>query len=89
MEAMACGLPVIATTNTGAEDIYDNGTQGFIIPIQDKEALQEKLLFCYKNQDIARQMGELGKEKVRNGLTWDDYTDRIIKSFNTIISSKR
>jgi len=89
MEAMACGLPVIATTNTGAEDIYDNEKEGFIIPIQDKDALKEKLLYYYENQNEALRMGQMGKEKVRNGLSWDDYADRLLKSFSTIISSKR
>ncbi|WLT38832.1 glycosyltransferase family 4 protein [Synechocystis sp. B12] len=41
-EAMACGIPIIATPNTAGPDIITNGVEGFIIPIRDPEALQEK-----------------------------------------------
>ena len=33
-QAMACGVPVIATTNTGGPDVIDNGVNGFIVPIE-------------------------------------------------------
>jgi len=84
-EAMACGLPVIATPNTGAEDIIENGKQGFIVPIRDVEALKEKILYLYEHQDIAKQMGQLAKQKVSTGYTWDDYGDRVISVYEKII----
>ena len=37
-QAMACGCPVIATTNTGAEDLFTDGVEGFIVPIRDPDA---------------------------------------------------
>ena len=33
-QAMACGLPVIATTNISAEDLFTDGVEGFIVPIR-------------------------------------------------------
>src|SRR3989344_7771560 len=47
-QAMACGLPVVATTNTGGDDIIRDGIDGYIIPIRDVEKLKEKILFLYK-----------------------------------------
>ena len=38
-QAMACGCPVLATTNTGAEDLFADGVEGMIVPILDVEAL--------------------------------------------------
>ena len=42
-QAMACGVPVIATTNTGAEDLFTDGVEGFIVPIRDVAALRERI----------------------------------------------
>ncbi len=50
-QAMACGLPVIHTTNTGGEDIVRDGVDGFCVPIRDLEALKAKILYFYENTD--------------------------------------
>ena len=50
LQAMACGLPVIATNNAGGSEIIDDGIDGYIIPTRDKEKLKEKLLLLYQNK---------------------------------------
>ena len=72
-QAMACGLPVICTTNTGGEDIVRDGKDGFVIQIRDVDALKEKIIYLYENRDICQQMGQNAKRRVSEGFTWDDY----------------
>ncbi len=43
-EALACGLPVIVTPNTGAADLVEPGVNGEIVPIRDPQAIAEALL---------------------------------------------
>ena len=45
LEAMACGLPVILTPNTGASDLVNEGVSGSIVPIRDSNSIVEKALF--------------------------------------------
>ena len=45
LEAMACGLPVILTPNTGASDLVQEGVSGSIVPIRDSNSIVEKALF--------------------------------------------
>lgn len=85
LQAMACGLSLICTTNTGGEDVVEEGKTGFVIPIRDVEALKEKLLYLYKNPEICRQMGQSAKERVASGFTWDDYGDKMMKAYEKII----
>ena len=89
VQAMACGLPVIATVNAGAEDIVREGTDGFIIPIRDIEKLKEKLIYLYENPEICRQIGQSAKERVTAGFTWDDYGDKVAENYKKIIDETR
>lgn len=86
-QAMACGLPVICTTNTGGEDIVRNGQDGFIIPIRDVEALKEKIQHLYENRDRCKKMGASALERVRSGFSWQDYGDRMVAEYESILSS--
>ena len=85
LQAMACGLPIICTTNTGGEDIIRDGIDGFIIPIRNVEKLKEKILFFYENPDIAKKMGENAKERVKSAFTWHDYGEKIFEAYNKIL----
>lgn len=85
LQAMACALPIIHTTNTGGEDIVRNGVDGFCVPIRDVEALKEKILFFYKNPDRQAEMGNNALEQARKSLSWDDYGQKIVNAYSTIV----
>ena len=52
MEAMAIGIPCISTDCRpgGAREIINHGEDGFIVPIQDKEILKEKIIWCLSHR---------------------------------------
>ncbi len=62
-EAMACGLPVIVTENTGAKDIVDEGVNGFIIPPRDIAAIKEKVLLLYSDKKLREEMSAAALKK--------------------------
>lgn len=84
-QAMACGLPLIVSTNTGGSDlISEQGKEGYIIPIRDVEKLKEVLLDLYNNPDKLLKMSYDAQKRVKNGFTWDDYGDRYILALENI-----
>ncbi len=87
-QAMACGLPVVCSTNTGAPDLIDDGKEGFIIPIRDLGALKSKLAYLYEHQDAAREMGQAAKRRMQQGFTWDDYGDRVVAEFERVLAER-
>ncbi len=87
-QAMACGLPVICTTNTGGEDIVRDGLDGFVIPIRSTDKIKEKLLFLYEHPDIRAAMGQSAKQRVASGFTWDDYGRKTMKEYARLLSHK-
>jgi len=78
-EAMACGVPVIATTNCGAEDVLTDGVEGFIVPIRDPMAIKEKIMVLYENPNLREQMAQAALKKARVLLNTENHADR---SFN-------
>lgn len=89
LQAMACGLPLICTQNTGGDDLVEDGKEGFVVPIRDVEALKEKILYLYEHQDICYEMGQAAKSKVQQGFTWDDYGKRIMDNYDLILQKAK
>ena len=85
-QAMACGLPVIATTNTGAEDLFTDGVEGFIVPIRDPEAIREKVLFLYENQEIREMMGKAALKRARELSGWNTYGECAERAYMQALS---
>lgn len=89
LQAMACGLPVIHTTNTGGSDIVQDGVEGFCIPIRDAEAIKEKILFFYEDPDKTEEMGRNALEKAKTSLSWDNYGDKMIMAYQYALARLR
>ena len=87
-QAMACGLPVICTPNTGGADVVRDGVDGYIIPIRDVNALKEKILYYYEHQDICREMGRQARERVVNNFTWKHYADAVVEEYRRMCKIK-
>ena len=87
-QAMACGLPVIHTTNTGGKDIVREGLDGFCIPVRDVEAIKEKILFFYDNPEERQQMGDRALSQAQKTLSWDDYGSSISTAYARAVEAK-
>jgi glycosyltransferase involved in cell wall biosynthesis len=83
-EAMACGCPVIATTNTGAEDLFTDGKEGFIVPIRDPQALTDRMQQLADSPQLQQQMSAAALERVQFLGGWKDYGDRWIRLLDTL-----
>lgn len=87
-EAMACGLPVIVTENTGSNEIVRDDYNGYVVPIRDAEAIQERLLYLY---DHPKKRQEMGKAAIRSisEYNWERYSERLLATYNEIIELHR
>ena len=84
LEAMACGIPVITTPNTGGIDILTNSVEGFIIPIRDVDALKEKLEWCYRHPQELAEMGRAARRKAEE-LTWGLYRQKLGEAIRQLL----
>lgn len=85
-EAMACGLPVIATKNAGADDLILDGETGFIVPIRSPEAIAERISWFAKDRSRALGMGIAAQTRAR-ALTWQGYGEKIVAAVRELIQA--
>ena len=72
LEAMACGVPVIVSTHTFADDVIENGKDGYIVPVRNAEAIA-KLLVHFAEDEDARQAIGCGARRKAERFTWGRY----------------
>lgn len=78
-EAMACGLPIIVTRNTGGDDLVDEGRTGFIVPINSPESLAERISWFSARRSELPSMSEAARAKAIN-YTWVSYGEKVINA---------
>jgi glycosyltransferase involved in cell wall biosynthesis len=64
MEALACGLPVVATRISGVPELVRDQETGLLVPPEDPSALADALLAVYRDPDAAGRLGQAGRELV-------------------------
>jgi glycosyltransferase involved in cell wall biosynthesis len=84
LEAMASGLPVIASQGTGADDCVTHGEDGFVVPARNVAALEDTLLWCYQHQDDAKSIGENARSKIEAQFTLAHYNHRVIDLYQSV-----
>jgi len=87
-EAMANGLPLIITENTGGEDLIVPGETGFLVPIRSPEKIAEKISWLADHRDALPAM-RLAAVKKADEYAWQRYTDRILASISTAFGEPR
>lgn len=81
-EAMACGLPLIATRNAGGDDLILEGETGFLVPIRSPEAIAEKISWCLDHRGSISGMG-LAAQTRASELTWRGYGEKILAAIRS------
>lgn len=81
LEAMAIGLPIIATPNGIAKETINHGINGFIVKSNEPEEWANYMEFILENRGIAKKMGSISKKIIKSRFTmkhfykkhWDIY----------------
>jgi glycosyltransferase involved in cell wall biosynthesis len=69
VEAMACGLPVVAAGCGGIPEAVTDGVEGFLVPPRDPEAMARALLRLGQDASLRRRMGQAGRRRVISAFT--------------------
>ena len=69
LEAMAAGLPVVATRVGGNPELVSDGTSGLLVPPRDKDALVEALSVYVESRELRRRHGAEGRQRILREFT--------------------
>ena len=87
-QALACGCPVIATPNAGAEDLFTDGVQGFIVNLRDPEAIADRLQLLAEDPARRQAMSEAALTRVGGFGGWNEYGDRMAACIRELVSGR-
>jgi alpha-maltose-1-phosphate synthase len=75
LEALATGMPIIATEATAGPDLIDQGIEGLLIPSGNLEALLESIKYFIEHPERLDEMSIAARRKAED-FSWDTYGDR-------------
>ncbi|MFP7442672.1 glycosyltransferase family 4 protein [Bacillus infantis] len=76
IEAMSCGCPLICSENSGIADLVNEGDNGFVIPIQDVDAIIERVKWFIHHRELIPYMGKKAHETAIK-YTWQRYNNTV------------
>lgn len=77
LEAMAAGVPIVASDIHGFKRVVERNVQGILVEPRNPRALAAALYSLARDPDLRHQMGEAGRERAPE-FSWDRVTDRIV-----------
>lgn len=79
MEAMACGLPIIATNVGGNKELIVNGKGGYLVQPKSAEELANAIINLIENPELRKNMGIYNLKAIR------PYNSKIVMKRKAII----
>lgn len=79
IEAMASGLPVVATHESGATTLVDDGVEGLIVRARDVDHIAAAMIRVASDRELNRKMGEAAYVRGAKNNTWGDFANRLIR----------
>lgn len=86
LEAMACGLPCVATRVSGSEDILQHGVNGLLVEPEDYQELAEALLTFLTNPRLAQQYGQAARRRIESQYSLERITDTYIVLYKSLVA---
>lgn len=80
-EAMATGMPVLATTHSGIPELVEDGVSGFLVAERDVEALTQRLLEMTEHPELWPSLGLAGRQAVEAGFDIEKLNDRLVELY--------
>jgi len=84
VEAMGCGLPVVATRTGGIPELVEDGKTGFLVPFGSTDTIAEKLTTLLGDDRLRATMGASSRERVEDEFTWHAVAERTRSAYNEL-----
>ncbi len=87
LEGMASGKPVIGTNIGGIPELIKNGYNGFLVKVNDSDALKEKIKILVDNEDLRKELGRNGKI-FSERFSWKNTAKNVNEIYTKMLNKK-
>ncbi|MBI3287382.1 MAG: glycosyltransferase family 4 protein [Chloroflexi bacterium] len=87
LEAMAAGVPVVASNIAGYQTLLSPGREGLAVPPADPVALGQAIIELLQDPDRRRWMGEQGRLKAR-GYSWENVAKQVLEYYQELFTRR-
>ena len=84
LEAMACGLPVVASRASGLEELVHEGINGYLVDINDHTALADRLVDLIDNPYERQRMGKESRKIAEQEFAWEYIAEQYVEIYRQI-----
>ena len=86
LEAMACGLPVVATRLAGIAEAVTEGENGFLLPVSDLDGMSAAIQRLLSGRELAKRMGVNARQRVEQNFTRAQMMERLMQVYQSVIN---
>lgn len=88
-EAIATGIPVIATNTGGIPELIVDGVTGFLVPQKDAKALAEKIVYLVDNYDLGLKLAKVARGKIEKEFDLSKLNSQLVGAYINLIANSR
>lgn len=88
LEAMASGVPIVASRIPGYRDVVQDGNEGRLVPPKNPQAIADTVIALLQNTAERKRMGERGRESAKN-YAWDKVAKRVEEVYRRTLAKKQ
>lgn len=85
LEAMAHGVPTIATPVGGVPQVIEDGVNGYLMPVDDEERLSELLCNLMDSQDLRASIGSAGRETISDHFNIERNVEELVRLYGELM----
>ena len=84
LEALSCGLPLIATDTGGSTELIEEGKNGFIVQMENSQSVAEKIELFLKDENLRTDMSAASRKRAEE-LSWENVAKQYAELYRGII----
>ncbi len=88
LEAMASGVPIVATNIPGYKQVMEDGKEGLFVKPKDPEDLAKATVFLLKKPELRKEMGKRGRKKAVSFYSWEKIASEVESYYFEVLEKK-
>jgi glycosyltransferase involved in cell wall biosynthesis len=78
LEAMAAGVPVVASDLPAVRELMTDGVEGMLVQPDRPAALARQIRILFEYPELRRTLGSAGRRRIEQSLTWEHAAERLL-----------